>query len=629
VTELRGAAQLGPYLLRGLIGAGGMGEVHRAVDSEHDGRLVALKLLPPELAEDPQQRARFQRESSIVAALTESHVIAVHRYGEIDGRLFLDMQLVDGPNLAAYLIANGPLPAGHAVAVVEQVAAALDAAHAAGLVHSDVKPSNVLVHRPIPGRMPHVVLADFGIAGDADGFGTPEYLAPERWNGLPGDGRVDVYALGCMLHELLTGTRAFPGADFAAQLHGHLRLPPPRPSTIVPGLPAEIDAVVAAGMAKDPAQRVATGGQLAAMARAALTPHRRGPTRRQVLVGAVTGIAALGGGLAVAAMLRSSGGAPPERITPDRTLGIRSAALAPFQLGTVSGSALAVVIDAFDAERVRIQAWDLVADRAVGPAQTGGTSRIANGSDQLAIAEIDGRGLLCAVNGNPLAEPPHKATILDLMTGEPVGPVTVPKPQCVAFTSEGGPALLLVDDDGALSRIDLPAGTTAGPAPPVPGAGFFASVATADVDGTHCALVGGLAMAAFDAVSLEKVAEWPWPAKTVITVDGRPLGIGVGSGLEISPPGEQPRVIEVGVPHGVAVAAAVVDGRGVAAVGLGSGDIALYDVVTRGRIDVVLTGHQAEITQLGVVHTGDRPLLVSAAGDNTIRVWDLAVHAHR
>jgi hypothetical protein len=431
-----------------------------------------------------------------------------------------------------------------------------------------------------------------------------------------------------VLHELLTGTRAFPGAEFAAQLHGHLSLPSPRPSTVVPGLPATLDTVIAAGMAKDPAQRVATAGQLAGMARAALTPPRRGPTRRQVLVGAVTGIATLGSGLAVAATVRApGGGSPPERITPDRALGIRSAALTPFQLGTVGDSALAVVIDDGSAAHVGIQAWDLVADQAVGPSRTGGLHGIAYLSHHLAIADVDGRGLLCSANGDPTNDRPRNAAIADLVTGEALGTVPVPPPQALAFTAERGPALLLLDSTGALSRIDLTDRTVSGTTPPAPGASFLGKVATADVGGTRCAVVVGTVMTAFDAVSLEKVAEWPWMAQTVITVDGQPLGIGVGSGLAISPPDEQPRLIEV--PDCVQVTAAVVDGRGIATVGLRSGEVALYDVVTGERLNALLTGHQAQITQLGVVNSGDRPLLVSAAADNTIRVWDLAVHAYR
>jgi hypothetical protein len=517
------------------------------------------------------------------------------------------------------------MPPEYAVAVVEQVAGALDAAHAAGLVHYDVKPSNVLVHRPAPGRVPHVVLADFGIAGDPDGLGTVEYLAPERWNALPGDGRVDVYALTCVLHELLTGTRAFAGTEFAAQMHGHLLLPPPRPSAIVPDMPARLDAVIAAGMAKDPVQRVATAGQLAGMARAALAPPRRGPTRRQVLVGAVTGIATLGGGLAVAAALRTpGGGSPPERITPDRVLGIRSTNSSPFQLGTVGDTALAVVLDGSSTEST-IQAWDLVTDQAVGGAQIGGANGIAYLAHQLTIAEVDGRGLLCAANA-PL-EGPYKAVIADLATGQQLATVPVPKPQSVGFTPEGGPALLLLDADGGLARIDLTTRAVTATAPPVPDS-FLGSVMTADVGGTPSVLVVGIgAVTAFDATTLAKVAAWPWLVRAAVTVDGRPLGVGVATGaaLAVSPPDEQPRLIDV--PDCVDVTATVIDGRGIAAVGLGSGQIALFDVVTGNRLNALLTGHQAKISQLGIVHSGERPLLVSAAADNTIRVWDLAVHA--
>jgi hypothetical protein len=197
----------------------------------------------------------------------------------------------------------------------------------------------------------------------------------------------------------------------------------------------------------------------------------------------------------------------------------------------------------------------------------------------------------------------------------------------VGFTPEGGPALLLLDADGGLARIDLTTRAVTATAPPVPDS-FLGSVMTADVGGTPCVLVVGIgAVTAFDATSLAKVAAWPWLVQAVDGDDGRPLGVGVATGaaLAVSPPDEQPRLIDV--PDCVDVTATVIDGRGIAAVGLGSGQIALFDVVTGNRLNALLTGHQAKISQLGIVHSGERPLLVSAAADNTIRVWDLAVHA--
>ncbi len=268
-----GSALFGPYRLEGLLGRGGMGEVYRAHDTGRD-RVVALKLLPPQLAGDADFTARFRRESRLAARLRDPHVVPIHDFGEVDGRLFIDMRLVEGTDLAAVLAQRHRLDPAHAVHVVAQVAAALDAAHRDGLVHRDVKPSNVLVTGDA-----HVYLTDFGIAhsteataltGTGTALGTIHYMAPERFLQGRSDRRMDVYSLGCLLHEVLTGRRPFPGDEVAAQMYAHVNLPPPRPSTIVPGLPPGLDDVVARAMAKDPAQRFDTAGALAAAARAAL-----------------------------------------------------------------------------------------------------------------------------------------------------------------------------------------------------------------------------------------------------------------------------------------------------------------------------------------------------------------------
>lgn len=271
----------GPYRLQGLLGRGGMGEVYRAFDAAHD-RVVALKLLVPSLVADPNFRARFVREAQIAARLRDPHVIPIHSYGEIDGRLYLDMRLVEGDNLTTVLAREGALAPERAVAIVEQVASALDAAHEEGLIHRDVKPGNVLVTQPRPGRPEFVYLADFGIARPTDTgehtsltgtgavVGSTAYMAPERFLGGPIDHRVDVYALACVLYQCLCGRRPFPGDESIAHLHGHLNLPPPQPSHHDPALSPAFDAVVARGLAKDPAARYATAGELAAAARDAL-----------------------------------------------------------------------------------------------------------------------------------------------------------------------------------------------------------------------------------------------------------------------------------------------------------------------------------------------------------------------
>jgi serine/threonine-protein kinase len=256
-----------------------MGEVYRAVDTRKD-RAVALKVLGSASAGDPEFRRRFRREAESAARLHSPHVVPIHDYGEIDGRLYIDMRLVEGNDLAEVIRGTGPLGPTDAVGIIGHVADALDAAHRHRLVHRDVKPSNILL---VDGRTdPDSVfayLADFGIARHQEGtasssaiIGSLDYMAPERFAGHPGDHTVDVYALAAVLHEALTGSRPFPGRQMASLMHAHIYGDVPVPSALRPGIPRALDAVVARGMAKEPRLRFGTAGALAADARAALAP---------------------------------------------------------------------------------------------------------------------------------------------------------------------------------------------------------------------------------------------------------------------------------------------------------------------------------------------------------------------
>jgi hypothetical protein len=249
-----------------------MGEVYRAYDTAKD-RTVAVKLLRVEMSADAGFQERFRRESRIAARLQEPHVIPVHDFGEINGVLYIDMRLVEGHDVHAELSRNGPLDPARAASIVGQVAAALDAAHASGLVHRDVKPENVLLT-----ENDFAYLVDFGIAylgsesgltGTGAAIGSCAYMAPERFTGGRVGPAADIYSLACLLYECLTGSAPFPTGELSQLMGAHIMSPPPRPSITGPRVSAAFDAVVTRGMAKQPEQRFSTAGDLARAANAA------------------------------------------------------------------------------------------------------------------------------------------------------------------------------------------------------------------------------------------------------------------------------------------------------------------------------------------------------------------------
>ncbi|MFE3441407.1 serine/threonine-protein kinase [Nocardia sp. NPDC059180] len=322
------------YRIERLLGVGGMGEVYLARDPDLP-RPVALKLLSQALTNDAEVRERFRREADTAALLTHPDIVAVHSRGEQGGQLWIAMEYIDGIDVGAVL-GEGPLHPAHAVRIVTTTARALDHAHRAGILHRDVKPANILLAR---GAQERVLLADFGIAKALDEsvgltrtgevFASLRYAAPEQFDtDTEIDHRVDVYALGATLFHMLTGTAPYPGTNSAQLIHANLNLPIPTPTSRNPALPPGFDAVIARAMAKDPAHRFGSCGELAAAANEALSgapmqypafaptaspypaaPAPSGNRRRIALISAaiVAVVLVVGGaGVAVAVAMRNS-----------------------------------------------------------------------------------------------------------------------------------------------------------------------------------------------------------------------------------------------------------------------------------------------------------------------------------
>ena len=313
--SLSPGARLGPYEILASIGAGGMGQVYRARDTRLD-RTVAVKILPPVFAHDPQLRQRFDREARTVAALNHPHICVLYDIGEQDGISFLVMEYLEGETLASR-VARGPLPADEVVRYGQEIADALDRAHRHGVIHRDLKPANVMLTRT------GAKLLDFGLArppvenvfdsetrapGEtpitAQGVlvGTLQYMAPEQLEGRPVDARTDIFALGALLYEMCTGERAFPGENQASIIASILSRQPPAPSARQPLSPPALDHIVWRALAKDPDDRWQTARDvyLELRSRGIAPPAPAAPARPNAtgwLIAALGLLAVVGGSL--------------------------------------------------------------------------------------------------------------------------------------------------------------------------------------------------------------------------------------------------------------------------------------------------------------------------------------------
>src|SRR3954466_5834048 len=269
-------SEIAGYRIESLIGRGGMAVVYRAEDLRL-GRKVALKLLSPQLADNEEFRQRFIRESRLAASLDHPNIVPIYEAGEADGQLFIAMRYVAGSDLKVLLSQEGGLPLARLLRIFVQIGDALDAAHELGLVHRDVKPGNILVasiqEHSGHGYSDHVYLTDFGLTkrttslsgaltGTGHFLGTVDYVSPEQIQGAPVGPATDIYALGCVLYECLTGHLPFRRDDDAALLWAHLVETPPRITAIRTELSSAGDEVVARAMAKEPGDRYESGEEM-------------------------------------------------------------------------------------------------------------------------------------------------------------------------------------------------------------------------------------------------------------------------------------------------------------------------------------------------------------------------------
>jgi len=289
--------KLGPYEIQSPLGAGGMGEVYRATDTKL-GRDIALKVLPAEMAKDPERLARFGREAKALAQLDHPNIVTIHSVEECDDTHFLTMQLVDGLPLDR-LIPQGGLPVEQIVEIASALADALAAAHEKGIVHRDLKPANVMVSTE--GR---VKVLDFGLAKDVGAsdpanatltsdhrtqagmvMGTPAYMSPEQTSGHPLDHRTDIFSLGVLLHEMATGRRPFDGSSSAELVSAILRDTPQSVAEVRPDLPSDLARIVGRCLAKDPRHRLQTARHRPRTWPEATMPPDRLSRRRSIVRG--------------------------------------------------------------------------------------------------------------------------------------------------------------------------------------------------------------------------------------------------------------------------------------------------------------------------------------------------------
>jgi predicted Ser/Thr protein kinase len=421
-SDPRIGSELAGYRVEALLGRGGMGVVYRAHDLALD-RPVALKILSPELAAEVRFRERFLTESRLAASIDHPNIVPIYDAGEVAGELFIAMRYVEGRDLRQFLREDPPSPE-RAIDICSQVADALDAAHERGLVHRDVKPSNVLLD-----SHEHAYLADFGLtrrladrhrlAAEARSLGTIDYVAPEQIRGEEVDGRADVYSLGCLLYECLTGEPPFPRVSDAAVLFAHLEEEPPRP----PGL----EEVMSKALAKSPEDRYQSGHELVDAVRSGLgiaePSHNRWP-----LVLAVIGVALIGAALLAFFLARGGAGRPA---TTGRLMAIDPATNKVAVTARVGAEPSAVAVGA---GRIWVTTLGDNSLWRIDP-KTLDVLRIAANVNPVGVA-ISGGTAFVANNSSPYAPPVGSVTPIDARSGDALD--AIPTGGALAIASGAG-----------------------------------------------------------------------------------------------------------------------------------------------------------------------------------------------
>ena len=648
--------EFGPYRLLARLGAGGMGEVWRARDTRTD-REVAIKRLRPALAGDPSYVAGFRREAALAAKLNHPAIVPIHSYGEIDDQLYIEMPLLAGTDLTALIARDGPLGPARAVEVIAQVAEALDAAHAAGLVHRDVKPSNVMVQARRRGDFVHLI--DFGVARHADTtathtgpglVGTLTYMAPERFEGA-GDIRSDVYALAGVLFYAVAGQAPFKAPpntepDLFYYLNAHLHRPPPRPSDHASAATradlARLDPVVARGMAKLPTERYASAGELAMAAHTALDTRAGNDSDSSPTVRTPHGFAAPT--------------APPARTPPpvprvvSTVAGQAERAGAPAHPTPSDASPAAHGVQPpaspmpFPSEHRYRQVVESRPARPPAPPAAPTTEppgsraarrrRIRMGIGALIFTlALVGAALVWA-NLPRTGTDPLRPTIEHTLTGHTNWVFGVATAQL-----DGRTAVISGSADDTMRVWDLATGTPVG-SPFTGHTGPVSSVATAQLDGRTVVISGSWdkTVRVWDLATGTPVGSpftghtGPVFAVTTAQLDGRTVVIS-GSADDTVRVWDLATGTPVGSPftgHTAAVAAvttAQLDGRTVVISGSNDNTVRVWDLATGKQIGSPFTGHTGYVQAVTTAQLDGRTVVISGGDDNAVRVWDLATRA--